>query len=135
MGTYSATSHTADIRILVEGGDLEDVFVTATRAMFELMFGSVGDRALHTRQVAASGDSHSELLWDWLSTVLGWAEADGAVYHHAEVDVGEAAVGVVRGPDSKGLDLNGPSIKAVTLHQLVVEPVHGGWRAEVIFDV
>lgn len=135
MGTYSATSHTADIRILVEGGDLEDVFVTATRAMFELMFGPVGDRASHTRVVAASGDSNSELLWDWLSTVLGWAEADGAMYHRAEVDVGEAAVGVVHGPASQGLELVGPSIKAVTLHQLVVEPGHGGWRAEVIFDV
>jgi len=135
MGTYAVISHTADIGLSVEADDLTDVFATATRAMFELMFGACVDAPSRSRNIEASGASAGELLWDWLSSVLGWAEADGAAYYQAEVTVGAGALGVVRGPASGALELVGPPIKAVTLHQLVVEPRAERWRAEVIFDV
>jgi len=135
MGTYAVISHTADIGLSVDADDLTDLFATATRAMFELMFGPCVDAACRSRNIEASGASAGELLWDWLSSVLGWAEADGAAYYWVEVDVGASALGVVRGPASGSLELVGALIKAVTLHQLVVESMAERWRAEVIFDV
>lgn len=136
MGSYSVISHTADTAMVVHARDLDDLFATGTRAMFEIMYGLVvpGLPTL-SRDIQASGGTKAELLWDWLSAVLGWAEADGAAYFDVRVSVGEGATGSVMGPESSGLALVGPPIKAVTLHQLEIVPENGGWKARVIFDV
>ncbi len=109
--------------------------MAATEGMASLTWSCPPSRPL-SRRVEVRGDDTADLLWRWLSAVLGWAEADDACYPEAEVRLGEGEVtGTVRGTGSGRCEVVGPAVKAVTLYGIEVREEAGRWSATVVFDV
>lgn len=136
-GRYEVLSHTADTGIVAYGATLVEVFETAARAMFELMFdaGEAGERLqLHIEVEAATRE---DLLVEWLSTLLFEAESRDLALRSFDIDtIDEGHVsGRAEGVASDGTELIGPPVKAVTYHDLVIDQASTGWRAQVVFDV
>lgn len=128
--------HTADVAVRVTASELSDLFAQATRAMFEIMFGECWDEPEVERIVEIENGDVESLLWEWLSTVLGWSEVDRAAYFEAEVQVGPRKVsGRLAGPSVEGRELVGPPIKAVTMHDLEVSESSEGWSVVIVFDI
>jgi len=133
---YEEISHTADVAIQVTGPDLSAIFEDATRAMFEIMYGQVPEGSESERPIEVGPGDVEELLWEWLSAVLSWSEVDRIAYVGIEITFeDDRAEGRVSGPSSEGLELSGPPIKAVTLHDMAVNGSEGAWEAIVVFDV
>jgi SHS2 domain-containing protein len=134
---WEEIDHTADVGIRVEAASREELFSGACRAMFELMYGPQDDPApTRKRSVEVSGDSDTDLLWEFLSEALGWAEVDRAAYYQADVVLGDRSLRAdLSGPSIDDLELAGPPIKAVTYHGLEVKQTESNWTATVIFDV
>lgn len=134
---WEEIEHTADVAVRVEAASREGLFAAACRAMFELMYGPLDAQpATRRRAVEVSGDTDEDLLWELLSTVLGWSEVDRAAYAEASVRVGDGrARADLKGPSIDGLELVGPPIKAVTYHDLQIRRDDAGWTATIIFDV
>lgn len=134
---YRILAHTADTGIVAESPTLAGVFENAAYGMFDLMFELAGLDGTPRIEVRASGDTREDLLVDWLSTLLYEAEVGGlalCAFVVEEVEEGRLR-GSAWGVPLEEAALRGPPIKAVTYHDVAVQPVGSGWRARVIFDV
>ena len=130
----------ADCAIEIEGDDLNDLFVTAAGAVAELMVDPVTIPLAVERRVALTAPALDLLLFDWLSELIYLKDSERLVFPLARVRVQSDS------PCSLHACLSGGVIdrertelradpKAVTLHQLTVEPLARGWRARVVIDI
>ena len=142
MGRYEFRDDMAiaDRAVEVWGASLADLFATSARALGELMAdpATLGAPARHEVRLAA--ESPELLLFDFLSEILFLKDRDRAILPGAEVHLdGEAPLrleATLRGglvdPERtrRGID-----VKAVTLHELVVEKDAEGWHAQFVLDL
>jgi SHS2 domain-containing protein len=136
---YEIIDHTADIGIRVKGSSLEELFLHAAEAMFDIL--ARPKRPLFpaiTYPVAVEADSVDQLLVKWLQELHMAFDMRRLVLTNFWID--EINERQVMG-GGKGMKFDdtrhraGTQIKAVTYHKLKVEEESGEWIAEVIFDI
>jgi SHS2 domain-containing protein len=134
---YEELEHTADIRLKVYGGTLEELFENAGFALMDTLADLSTVEAELTDEVEATGAGYEEVLINYLSTLLYRYEAEGRVYRElrllelTEDKVRVSCLGARR--DGKVRAKTG--IKAVTYHDVQIEGVPGGWSVVVTCDV
>jgi SHS2 domain-containing protein len=148
--------HTAEIGFCLWAPTLPAILACAAQALFALMFGDEHGRRTdsgpapaatpgRTHQVVVVTADLESLLVEWLNELLYWHEATAALVRVESVTVAmhpgahpgahtEARVEatVVETPPPHPPRLQ---VKAVTYHQLRVEPDADGWLAEVFLDI
>lgn len=154
MKRYRVLEHTADLGIELEASRLDEAIGVAACAMFELMGEPQAVLGAATVEVTADGVDREDLLVGLLTELLAALELEGAyldavdevivappVEKHGEQALWRATLrGRARRVDRQSDDLGLIEIKAVTYHDLVLEPfeiVDGSvhWRVRVIFDL
>ena len=130
--------HTADTGLVIEAEALPALFEQAAYGLFEMIAEKRGSRWDQKTMVTVTGVDWPDLMFCWLRELLGlWAGRERIPVNvrirqltpysiRAEVETASYDPAVHR---------LGEEIKAVTYHQLRVEALDGGWRAQVIFDV
>jgi len=128
--------HTADVGVRIFGATLEELFIHAAAALYAVV-GARKKETTATKTVRLEAGSLEELLHDWLSELLFELSAHSVLFD--EIHIWKLA------PPSFEASLRGGTVdwsearaevKAVTYHQLRVEPcADGSWTATVIFDV
>jgi SHS2 domain-containing protein len=129
----------ADCALEIRGGDLDDLFATAARALADVMV----DPATLTRDVGRTLTLEARaldlLLHEWLTELIVVKDTERLVFP-------DAAVRVRQTPPALTADLTGGRIdpprtalradpKAVTFHQFTLEPRAPGWYARVVIDI
>jgi SHS2 domain-containing protein len=136
VGGFEIIEHTADVGFRARGNTLEELFETATRALLEIngAHGSDGGRKV---DIDVSARDVGGLLVQWLAEVLFELEAADGVVTGIEVRAvsDETARGTVVLRERGDHAHDGTHVKAITYHQLRVEPEGSGWVAEVYVDV
>lgn len=136
---YEIIDHTADIGIRVKGSSLEELFLHAAEAMFDIL--AQPKRSLLpaiSYPVTVEADSVDQLLVRWLQELHLAFDMRRLVLTHFWID--EVSPTSVMG-GGKGMKFDdtrhraGTQIKAVTYHRLKVEKQGDEWLAEVIFDI
>lgn len=135
---FEIIEHPADVGFVAYGPTLEALFVNAAAAMMSLACEPAGIEEREQREIEAAGTDNESLLFAWLAEILGVADAEKIFLRRAEV--AELGGGRVRGrvygeKYDKRRHRAGTYIKAVTYHELRVERVADGWRAQVYLDV
>jgi SHS2 domain-containing protein len=136
--TYKLLDHTADLRIRVFGADPAGLFANAGLALFDLIAGPLPSSADQWVPLTVSADDRADLLINFLRELLYlWTGEDKMVTMITIETVSETGVHARIGlvdyrPD---IHLIGHEIKAVTYHQVAVEPTDDGWQATVVFDI
>jgi protein archease len=130
----------ADCAIEVEGDNLDDLFATAASAVAELMVDPTTVPRTVEQSVTLTAPALDLLLYDWLSELIYLKDADQVVFPVASVRVHEGVPCQLTARISGGvIDRERTELradpKAVTLHQLTVEPSARGWRARVVIDI
>jgi SHS2 domain-containing protein len=143
MGGYRVLEEVAlaDCALEIEAADLNDLFATAARALAEVMVDPDTVELVAEHAVTLEAPTRDLLLFDWLGELIFLKDRDGMVFPVADVLVeGD-------GPFRLAARIRGGRIdparterradpKAVTFHQLAVEPAPGGgWRARVVIDI
>ena len=137
MKVYEFFEHTADIGVRAYGWTLEELFVNAARALYEIQGRfDLADRRLIKIELTA--DSVEELLVHWLAELLYRFSAEGVCFTHFRIQftppnklTAQMEGGQVDFTHSEVSE----EVKAVTYHQLSVQETADGWTATVIFDV
>jgi len=132
---FEEVEHTADLRLLVRGETLEDLFEHAAQGVFHLMRpepGATQEPVSHL--VSLDSFDLQSLLVDWLNELVYLSERDGEVYSsyeivHLEPTHLEAAV---RGANHYRFR---KAIKAATFSDLAIEATPLGLEATITFDV
>mgnify|MGYP001601673084 FL=1 len=133
---YKILEHTADVRVLVRGSSLEEIFSGALLAMMEVLKPEVVAQKKKTeRTIAVKSADKTALLVDFLNEVLL------AAYNHKEAydkiffkSWGENSLkAVLYGYTVQSF---GEDIKAVTYHEAEIKKdKSGNWHTYLVFDV
>ncbi|MDE3136840.1 MAG: archease [Acidobacteriota bacterium] len=135
---FEILEHPADVGFLAHGRTLEELFANAALAMMSLGWELDAVKEKERREIEAAGEDTDTLLYDWLSSILAVADAEGMVFRRFEVsELGESrARGAAWGePFDNSRHRALTYIKAVTLHQFEVKQSERGWTARVYLDV
>jgi SHS2 domain-containing protein len=135
---YETFDHTADLGLRVRATDLDTLFAEAAEALFSAI---VEDPAtIEPREpvsITIAGDEQDFLLYDWLRRLLYLFEADHWLFRNFEVRVSDTGLEATAWgePLDRARHELSHEVKAITYHELKVEPTDDGWLAEVIVDI
>jgi SHS2 domain-containing protein len=138
MKRYETFDHTADVGIRAFGKTVEEVFVNAAWALFELLtdMDSIQERLTH--EIVVEGADREDLLIRWLSELLFLCEGEGYLFREFSISdltatsLKAVARGEVFDPSRHQFKTE---IKAVTYHQVEVVQKGENWVGKVIFDI
>jgi len=132
---WEEIDHTADWAIRVQAPDLQALFETAAKGMLALAGGTPGQRGTLIQQsFTLEAPDLETLLVDWLSELVYLIEDEGALISDVQVEMlgNTHLTALVRGQSGGHFDKH---IKAVTYHNLSIQPIAGGYETTIIFDV
>lgn len=135
---YELFEHTADLGLRIRAENLATLFEEAATC---LMSAIVEDPSRieprESFELSIAGDDREYLLFDWLRELLYRFEADKWLLAKSAVQTNES--GLTATIWGEPLDVSrhqlSHEVKAITYHELKVEPTDGGWLAEVIVDI
>ena len=138
MSPFRLLEHTADIGFEAFGATQEEVFANSARALIHLIvdWESIEPRDEVSIQVEAS-DLES-LLVNWLSEILYLHDTERWLFREFEVrrPSGQSLLAFARGEKfDRTRHQVKLMVKAITYHQLLIEKLPQGWRAQVYVDI
>lgn len=135
---YEALDHIADAQVRIFGDTLEELFANAAYALFNTM-ADIGTVCVRERRaLPITADDLEHLLHAWLSDLLFLFATRQMLLSEFDVrSVNPQQITATVGGERLDLQRHTfyTEIKAVTYHQLRIEPRKDGWVAEVIFDI
>ena len=138
MRAFRVLEHTADIGFEAFGATREDVFANAARALVNLSVDLESISSRDEREIQVQGDDPPSLLVNWLSEVLYCFDAEGWVFRDFSFEAfsDRSLTATARGEKfDAARHAVKLMVKAITYHQLVLEPTAQGWRAQVYVDI
>ena len=138
MPPYETIDHTADFGIRVTAPDLPGLFREAGIALMASMADLRTIDADQRRTVEVIGADQPDLMVNWLRELLYLFNGEEFLAREIEIQrlTGFSLTAEVAGtpfkPDRHRIETE---IKAVTYHDIAVEPTADGWTARVIFDI
>ena len=143
---YEMVPHTADLKMYAYGVTFEELFSNALKGMFSCIkpkskqITYVDDEpqvnkytAEHT--VVVRSPDRELLLIDFLSECLYLSDVHNEAYFDARFsNLSDTELkATIYGVSIEGFEV--VEIKAVTYHDLQLEPIEGIWRATIVFDI
>jgi SHS2 domain-containing protein len=134
--TFRELEHTADVRVRVEAGSLEELFSEAARALMSIMYG-VAEKGDLREPIEVNAMDRETLMHTFLSEVLFISEVREIVVSGATVTIeGNVLSGTLQGePFSPEKHSAGMEVKGISLSGLSITQAHDSYILEVIFDV
>ncbi len=120
------------------GENLETLFINAGIAFFELIAEVEKVEEKESVDFSVEAEDRKELLVRWLSELHFKFEVERLLFtrfHISKISEKSLEAKAYGEKFDSGRHELKTEIKGVTYHQLKVEPIQGGWVAEVIFDV
>ncbi|HLE25164.1 MAG TPA: archease [Thermodesulfobacteriota bacterium] len=135
---YEILDHTADACIRVYGKSFDELFENAARAMMELITDRERINPSQEIEIEVRGETKEELLVHWLQEILFLHEVKKMVFKDfrlnliSETHAKGKAIGEKINIDKHELSFD---IKAVTYHNLKIEPINDKLKVDIVFDV
>lgn len=130
---FTIAQHTADIRIEISSGSVEELFADGVRGLMEVMKPEVSDEGASMTVEVESPDV-TALLMDFLNElVLRFHTRREAFEPESIVLRGHSVVARLRAAPASGYE---EDVKAVTYHEADVRRTEdGSWRTTIVLDV
>ncbi len=140
MGTITTFDHTADVGLLVQAGDLDDLFQTAAEGLFDYVVANRAEvRPVLTETFSLNAEGLEELLVQWLNELIFRSETRHQVYAWFEARVAEDGRSLTATIQGEPIDRERHSldheVKAVTRHGLSLERRADQWVATLVLDI
>ena len=135
---YTFLDHTADLRIQITGASQAALFQNAGLALADLICDPDTLTPEESRTIDIEGDDPADLMVNYLRELLYQWSGEEKLIQKVDILVLSdrtlsARIHTTRYHPEHHTILN--EIKAVTYHQIAVEPTEGGWQAMVVFDI
>jgi SHS2 domain-containing protein len=125
--------HTADVRVHVAAGSLEELFADAVRGLVEVMH-PLGSGERVSTEIAVEASDATALLVDFLNEVLTRAHIERVAFDETDfASLSEAALrATVSGARCDGFE---EDVKSVTYHEAQVTRVGQDWMVTLVLDI
>ena len=134
--SYKFLEHTADVRLHLEGRNLEELFVDGLRGVFEFLKPRTIPGAQRVeREIAVDATDITALLVDFLGELVRLASTYKEAYTRIIFD--ELSSSSLRATlVGERITEFGDDIKAVTYHEAdIVKNAQGRWETDIVFDI
>jgi SHS2 domain-containing protein len=131
---------TADMAFEAFGKNLDDLFTNCGLAVTAVMTDPPSVKRKEAREFTVGGHDLPSLLFDYLTKILYFKDAEGIVFSGFSVRVRKKDGGFSLSCTARGEALDRrkhelrTEVKAATYHQMKVEEKAGRWRAQVVLD-
>ncbi len=135
---FELIEHTADVGVIGRGRTMADAFEAAAYGMFSIVADLGKYRPTKQKQIAVAGTEDVALLERFLSSMLVIFDGDRLLpldFEITEISMGRLVCWIDARPIADDIEWLGPTIKAVTWHQMAVWNEADEWFARAIFDV
>lgn len=135
---FDIIDHTADVGIIIYGGDIKQLFSNAALALFSLITDVQSIKQELRYQAEVSSENRYDLLVEWLNELIYLFDAEQLLFNHFEIknldnnQLKAICYGEKFDPGRHKIRMG---IKAATYHMLEVAGDSKGYRARVIFDI
>lgn len=135
---YRLLEHTADLKVVIFGTSLEELFANTAFMLFDVMLDLKQVSETESRPITLKSADTRELLLDWVRELLFLFSTEGFVVSRTEISIlsPDRLAATLHGsrydPDRHGLKLE---IKTPTYHEFRLEECTGSWQATILFDV
>jgi SHS2 domain-containing protein len=135
---YEILDHTADVCLRIYGKSFGELFENAACAMMVLITDREKINPSQEIEIEVHGENIEELLVHWLQEILFLHEVKKMVFKDfrlnliSETHVKGKAIGEKIDIDKHELSFD---IKAVTYHNLKIEPINDKLKVDIVFDV
>lgn len=133
---------TADIAFEARGQNIGEVFRSAGDAVMNVMIDNLeAVKPGESREIQLENNDLDLLLVDLLQGLIYYKDAEQLLLRISDIQVSRLAEGWRLRAVASGERLDPArhhqrvDVKAVTLHNLSVEQLDGGWRAHVVLDI
>lgn len=131
---YTEIDHTADWALQVRGANVGELMAHAAEGMLGLMQVERGPGEGRPRKVRLQAADPESLLVAWLEELVVRMEMAAVTFGDFHVRAVEATRLEAEFTEWPRVGLK-KMIKAVTFHELRIEPGQDGWQTTVVFDV
>ena len=127
----------ADIAVEVWANTIEDLFKDSALAVSEVMVDTKTVEPRIEREIILNSDSIEMLLFDFLSEVVYFKDAERLLFSKFEVEIVDSNLrGKFWGEEiDREKHVLRSDVKAVTLYRFNVRNESGIWRAEFVLDI
>ena len=135
---FEILEHTADFGVIGSGGTMAEAFESAAYGMFSVVADLAKYAPTGQQSVTVAGVDDVALLERFLSSLLVIFDGDCLLpldFEITEISMGRLTCWISTRPFGDDIEWFGPTIKAVTYHQMAVENHNSEWTAKAIFDV
>jgi SHS2 domain-containing protein len=134
--SYVELEHTADVKIRVEAGTLEELFSEAVRALMITMYGKTKPGNCAVRVEVHAGDLIG-LVHDLLSETLFLSEVNEVVFSSARLTIEKNAVhGILQGePFDPARHRGGSEVKGISYSGMNLRKEDDTYILDIILDV
>lgn len=136
---FEMMEHTADVGVVGRGSTLAEAFENVAYGMFSVMADLGKYTPTGSTEVEAEGEDGIDLLQRFLSGLIVLFDGEAVLPLGFEVtevvDSVSLKCRVHYRPFGQDIEWLGPSVKAVTYHQMAVEKTDGEWMARAILDI
>jgi SHS2 domain-containing protein len=134
---YEVLSHTADTGLAATAPDLSGLISELAEGMFGILAARPGPSDGDPIEISVWAETPEDLVVDVLSHLLYISEVENLLLRGFETTMDDRRTAHVRARSIplEVAEVEGPAIKAVTYHDLVVTKTDDGWRGRVYFDV
>lgn len=140
MGNYEFLPHTADEKFRVTAATLDDAFITAVKAFYEILLGEKHVPNVESREVHVKAKKLTTLLYDFLNELVYYFDGEDLLLPNVEslaID-GEqgnySLTATLTGDQQYEYDLR-TEIKNMTYSEMEVKQVDGVWELIVVVDI
>jgi SHS2 domain-containing protein len=129
---------TADVAFIAHGKNLNELFVNAALAMFEVMVNTKQIKPKVKREVKVKGNDLQSLMFNWLNELLVYVDSENLAFCEFDIKVDEEKFKLEA--ICKGEEMNREKhetrthVKACTYHQMEIKK-NKIWEAKVILDI
>jgi len=138
MHPFRTLEHTADIGFEAFGPTREEVFANAARALMDLIVDLDTIKLGGEVALQIYGPDPESVLVNWLSELLYLHDAEGWLFRDFEIQSlqDDSLSALARGEKFQPSRHQAKMlVKAITYHQLSLEKIPRGWRAQVYVDI
>lgn len=135
---FETFEHTADIGVIGRGKTRAEAFENTAYGMITVIADPAKYSLTDKVEVLADGIDDIGLLERFLSKMLILIDGDGLLpldFHIVEMEDERLRCEVDVRPIGDDIEWVGPTLKAVTYHQMAVEQVDDEWQTRVILDI
>lgn len=131
---FEEVEHTADWALNVWGTDTASLFRCAAEGMLELLGAEPAGEPQGSTRIDLQADDLESLLVSWLEEILYRIEERQVTFTEIEVEITDGP-GILSRLQVRPSAPIRKQIKAVTYHELAIEPTPSGFETIIVFDV